>query len=243
MFHAIGELSDGDWADPHYSFSDEKFKDFLKQTKKVVSLKNTIKNKINDSVVVTFDDGHISNYFAAKYMFENNYGSADFFINPERVGDEFYMTWQHINELCCWGMSIQSHGLDHQYLSDCDDSELDRQLRDSKNIIEQHTNQPVTILAPPGGRFDKRTSQLAADLGYQCIANSQPGKVRNIDSYHFSRFAVLTGYSVNDLLSAQKKINIITLKLQMKYVVLKIIKTLLGNARYDKIRIKLIGLG
>jgi peptidoglycan/xylan/chitin deacetylase (PgdA/CDA1 family) len=241
MFHAIGKLEDGDWADPHYSYSDEKFKLFLKSVKAVVSLHFAIKNELKKAVIVTFDDGHISNYYAAKYMYENKYGTADFFVNPDHIGKPYYMSWLQLKELQSWGMSIQSHGLDHQYLSDCDDQELVRQLKESKRLIEANMDQKVTILAPPGGRFDKRTSDVAMRLGYRCIANSKPGRVWGVSNFHIPRIAVLKNYSVEDLVAAKNPLSLLVVKLKIKYMILKIIKTLLGNKQYDKFRLKLVG--
>jgi len=241
MFHAIGELESDDWADPHYSYSTDKFKEFLNSVKSIVSLQFAIEHKLKEAVVVTFDDGHISNYYAAKYIHYKGIGSADFFINPDLVGKPYYMNWQQISELCGWGMSIQSHGLDHQYFPDCDDQELMRQLKESKRLIEENINQSISILAPPGGRFDKRTSKLASELGYRCIANSKPGWVSDVSRYHVPRLAVLKNYSVQDLVSAQKPVSLLVIKLKVKYAILKVVKMLLGNRNYDKARFRLLG--
>ncbi len=241
MFHAIGELDSDDWADPHYSFSESNFREFLANVGSVVSLKFALENNLKKGVVVTFDDGHVSNYFAAKYIYENGYGTADFFINPEFVGNDFYMSWQQIGDLSEWGMSVQSHGLDHQYLSDCSDPELARQLQESKRLIEQKIGQAITILAPPGGRFDSRTTRMASEFGYQCIANSQPGRMGATFNYHIPRLAVLKHYNAHDLVSAQNLFSPLIIKLKVKYVALKIVKTLLGNRSYDLIRLKLLG--
>ncbi len=236
MFHAIGDISHNDWADPHYSYTEEKFREFLSRSKIVFSIVEAKKNNLQDGIIVTFDDGHISNYNAAKIIFDNNYGCADFFINPDKVGDENYMSWSQIRELSAMGMSIQSHGLDHQYLSDCSDDELLRQLKQSKLIIEKKIGNKVTILAPPGGRYDMRTSRMAKTLGYVCIANSQPGSISCIDSFIIPRFAVLKTYCVKSIMSTSKNISFISVRLRMKYLSLKFVKSLLGNTNYDSIR-------
>ncbi len=241
MFHAIGDVCEDDWADPHYSYSEEKFERFIKASQPVFSLKEIRCSSTKKATVITFDDGHISNYKAAKLMHDNGYGFADFFINPDKVGQPFYMNWEQIVELSEMGMSVQSHGLDHSYFTDCDGQELKRQLKQSKLIIEKHTHQPVSILAPPGGRYDLRTSKLAIGLGYQCIANSHPGKVRNTSQYLIPRLAVLKGYSVSTLTSAQNWFSPLIVKLKIKYALLKIIKLVLGNQSYDHIRGRLMG--
>jgi len=241
MFHAIGSVSESDWADPHYSCSEEVFHAFLKGAGKVSSLKESIAGKSDSKTIVTFDDGHISNYDAAKYMWENDLGTADFFINPERVGQSFYMNWDQIRELKEQGMSIQSHGLDHQYLSDCSDEELHRQLLESKRIIEKHIGTEVTILAPPGGRFDARTETLCHRIGYKHIAHSIPGHVSNSNRFLVPRISVLHHHTAEILMNAQSPLSLLILKQKIKYKVLAVAKFLLGNERYDKLRWQVLG--
>ena len=62
MFHAIGEVSKGDWADPNYSYSKDKFKELLNKLGSVSSLYDSIDLSSNTKAIFTFDDGHESNY-------------------------------------------------------------------------------------------------------------------------------------------------------------------------------------
>lgn len=242
MFHAIGEVLPDDWADAHYSYSKEQFEDFLSKVGKVSSIKDRLLNHNSTSVILTFDDGHISNFKAAEYLYENNIGTADFFINPLLVGNEYYMSWAQIKELHKMGMSIQSHGLDHQYLSDCSDEELYKQLLESKKQIEAHIDESVAILAPPGGRFDSRTVKIAKSIGYSCIANSIPGHVNGFSQFLLPRVAVLKQHSVDDLISMHSKFSSIIFKQKIKYRILRILKLILGNSRYEKFRTSILGV-
>lgn len=241
MFHAIGDIVDDDWADPHYGYDYDKFCDFLSKLGNVQSLKNARSENVITVPIVTFDDGHISNYLAAKYMVDNKLGTADFFINPEKVGTPYYMTWEHIQQLNDWGMSIQSHGLDHQYLSDCDDTELHRQLLKSKTMIEDRIDTKVTILAPPGGRYDKRVISLSKQLGYQVITNSNPGQLASTKQFLVPRMAVLQGYTVVNLLSFLEPKSALTIKIKTKHIILLVVKKILGNKQYDKLRWLVLG--
>ena len=143
------------------------------------------------------------------------------------------MNWDQIKELDAWGMSIQSHGLDHQYLSDCGDVELHRQLLLSKKIIEEKIEKKVTLLAPPGGRYES--------CGYSHILNSEPGHITNIKNILIPRMAVLKNHAVTDLISMRSKYSIRNLKSKAKYSALSIIKKLIGNTRYDRFRWYLMG--
>jgi len=241
MFHAIGSITLDDWADSHYGYCEDKFHNFLVSIGKVQSLRDAIDSGNSNTAIVTFDDGHVSNYYAAKYIHDNNFGSADFFINPEKVGLPFYMNWDQIKELNSWGMSIQSHGLDHQYLTDCDDVELHRQILLSKNIIEENIDNKVSILAPPGGRFDKRTISICKNNGYTCIANSIPGKATNLKTFLFPRISVLSHHSADELLALQNQGKYKILIKIVKYKILLMAKNILGNTVYDKLRHQVLG--
>lgn len=243
MFHAIGELADGDWADPHYSFSKDKFCEFLVKVKSVLSIEQLVAKEDKQGCVLTFDDGHVSNYWAGKYIAENGYGSANFFINPVKVGSEFYMSWVQLKELSDLGMSIQSHGLDHQFLSELNNEELSYQLAESKNIIEEKLGRTVSIIAPPGGRYDKRTIIEAKRLGYQMMPISQPGRIKKKANFLQPRIAVMNTSSVEQLLDNQYRFNLRMLNQTLKYSVLKSLKSALGNDRYERIRWFILGDG
>jgi len=242
MFHAIGDLGENDWADPLYCFSEKKFKTFLDGAEHVFCMEDLNQGDTGDSVVMTFDDGHISNYWAGKFIAEQGYGSADFFINPAHIGKDYYMNWNQVLELSSLGMSIQSHGFDHRYLSELTDIELREQLLKSKNQIEEYTKQPVKHLSPPGGRYDKRCLEQAKIIGYQSILSSQPGIVENLDHFLLPRISVKKSSRVDELLAMNRTLNPRLIMLRVRYQVLKLMKFVLGNKRYESIRWYLLGV-
>ena len=242
MLHAIGTLTQDDWADPHYCYSEENFKSLLIKAKQVFSVNDIPPEDNSQTIVLTFDDGHISNYWAGKYIADNGYGSAEFYINPAHIGKDYYMTWSQLQELADLGMSIQSHGLDHSYLSELTDAELEHQLSASKAIIESHIHQPVTRLSPPGGRYDKRCVRLAKTLGYQSILSSQPGIVKRLDAYLLPRIAVLHDSKVETLIAMANASNSDLIRSKIRYFILTLAKTALGTRNYERIRWYLLGV-
>ncbi len=242
MFHAIGEVVGNDWADPEYCLSKDLFKYFLYKSGRVSSLGSAINGEAQSPYVLTFDDGHLSNYWAGKYIYEHGYGSADFFINPEHIGKENYMTWPQVCELSRLGMGIQSHGLDHKYLSDLSDADLKNQLSKSKTMIEQHIHSQVRYLSPPGGRYDKRCLFFAKEMGYQSILNSAPGVVINRSNAIMPRIAIKKDSDIDELLRMTHRCNSSLLKLRARYQFLKLMKLILGNQLYEKIRWYLLGV-
>jgi peptidoglycan/xylan/chitin deacetylase (PgdA/CDA1 family) len=123
MYHAIGDAAGGGAgggvvaanADPHYTVGRPAFAQQLalcaRAAGAVVSARDWLAGR--SGVVVTFDDGDVSNHRVAFPMLAEARATADFFVNPAQVGTPGYATWAELREMAENGMSIQSHGLDH----------------------------------------------------------------------------------------------------------------------------------
>ena len=123
-------------------------------------------------LAMTFDDGHVSNLFAAARLRETG-GSADFFVNPAMVGTPHYLDWAQLREMDSWGMSIQSHGMHHLLLNDLTPAQVRSELADSRRAIEDALGRPCTLFAPPGGRVVPGLDDIAQELGYERICSSR----------------------------------------------------------------------
>jgi len=238
MFHSIGCEHEIAGADPHYSYDEISFVSFLKSIDKTGSLQNSLSNE-SDQPILTFDDGHKSNFKAAELIGQINGGVADFFVNPNTVGTENYLNWSELKKMNDMGMSIQSHSLDHVYLSDLSYSKQKQQLECSKKIIEDKLGGEVEILAPPGGRFNHDTVELCHYLGYKHLSVSKPG--RWTGGYISPRIAVLQTTPVNSLINCAKEETSFIRKQVLKYQFTGLAKKALGNRTYDFVRSKILG--
>ncbi len=235
MFHAVGELTPDDWADRPYACTQSNFEQMVKRTGGFDSIEHSLEQPPLSRPILTFDDGHISNYRTGLWLSEHQC-RADFFINPAHIGSAYYMNWSQIRELKNAGHSIQSHGLDHRFLSECDDIELHRQLHESKHRIEAEIDARVSLLAPPGGRYDSRCVTTARAIGYRAIACSAPGKWRSLDDFLIPRVPVMHTMSVEALLQVMQENSPLLRKLKTKYFITGCAKKLLGDSRYDRLR-------
>jgi len=238
MFHAIGEGDAIAGADPHYSFSVDNYCDFLNKIGQCTSIASSL-NEVDNKPILTFDDGHVSNYLAAEILANEYASSADFFINPNNVGDSHFLTWSQIVEMSDLGMSIQSHSLDHVYLSDLSYEQQKLQLEQSKKTIEDNIGKEVTVLAPPGGRYNEATIELCRKLGYQHISVSRPGLW--LGEYCSPRIPVLRTTAVESLATCNGKLNVHLAKTIAKYTVTGVAKKALGNGFYDIVRARILG--
>lgn len=241
MYHAVGNEVQIAGSDPHYAVTENQFREHIDCIPKSEPLAFQIENRSKvDQTCITFDDGHLSNYLVAFPLLLDRNLFAEFYINTSTVGTENFMTWTQLKEMSGSGMSIQSHGHNHHYFSDMTESEISYELKTSKELIERHIGNKVIVFAPPGGRTDKRVSRIARSLGYQCIANSRPGLISFFRSFEIPRFAIIKSTNKNVIIAWQSRWSRATIKEVVRYRIFRIAKVLLGNVRYDKIRMKLL---
>ena len=186
------------------------------------------------SVVLTFDDGHESN-FRVVFPILKQFGlRAEFFITVANVGLPGFMTWEELKLLQEAGMSVQSHGLHHQPLTELDLDVLRDELRVSKKLLEQHLGSAVNYFAIPGGFVDERVYAEILNAGYHAICNSEPGLASNgevlarvpvMHSTSLAAFSDLADRKLTSLrrMSAQRRLA-------------KAAKSLLGLRRYEALK-------
>lgn len=141
------------------------------------------------TVVLTFDDGHESNYWIAFPLLKEFGFKAVFFITTDWINTSPYMTDEMIQELRYAGMSIQSHGKTHRRLTEIGKEETREELTRSREHLSTLTQLDVTNIAFPGGFWNEDTVQLARELGYSVCCNSVRGyNDLSSDIFHLRRF-------------------------------------------------------
>lgn len=248
MYHGIHDtgVCDGIY-DSIYSVSLSGFKEHLSwlsanafNAKRINDLKGHDCEK-ND-IVITFDDGDLSNYTVAFQLLAEKNFSAEFFITTDRIGTKRSMSKAHLREMAESGMSIQSHTVSHRFLSDLTSKDIEFELKHSKETLEDITGHAVNGIALPGGRGNKEVSTIAFKLGYETICDSRMG----FNSYLSKNRMVkrLSIYRSTNLKAFKSLINgtgEYYYKMLAKERVLKIPKIILGNDLYNSIRSKCLG--
>lgn len=126
-------------------------------------------------IIITFDDGNYSDYSIA-FRILRRYGFvATFFVTVGRIGVRHYLDWDHLKEMVHGNMSIQSHSLNHFFLSDLSNGNLQKELTESKKILEDKFSLPVHFISLPGGFYCRRVLKAAQGAGYKGVATSGPG--------------------------------------------------------------------
>jgi peptidoglycan/xylan/chitin deacetylase (PgdA/CDA1 family) len=146
----------------------------------------------NDAVLLTFDDGFLSDYthVYARYVTTGRIPGFMSFIPVDFVGSPGRMSWEMIEELGRGGVAIGSHGMAHADLTAVSNVELDRELTVSKSVLEDRLGQQVTLFAFPYGRFSRRVWEAALKAGYTHLFTIQLGYHRGFESFLYSRLCL-----------------------------------------------------
>ena len=124
-------------------------------------------------IVLTFDDGFASDYEVAFPMLVALGAKADFFVNTATVGRPRYLGWPQIKEMQDAGLSFQSHSHHHVDLTRLSAAALDRQLRESKEVLEDRLGSRVRFLSTPYGLMNRKVVQAARQAGYHAVCGTR----------------------------------------------------------------------
>ncbi len=147
------------------------------------------------AVAITFDDGYKNNYTYAFPVLKKYNLAATIFIIVNEVGrhQNDRLSWEEIKIMRDSGLIfIGSHALGPEPLINIrSESEVRKQVFDSKIILEEKLGCPVVVFSYPEGRFNDKITQIVKDAGYKFAVATNPGKkISNKDVYALKRLRV-----------------------------------------------------
>lgn len=150
------------------------------------------------AILLTFDDGFLSDYTLvyARYVMTGRIPGFMSFIPVDFVGAAGRMSWQMIEELCRSGIAIGSHGMGHVDLTTVSEVELERELTQSRSMLEDRLGQEITLFAFPYGRFSRRVWEAALRAGYTHLFTIQLGHHRGFEPFLYSRLCLTNNMNV-----------------------------------------------
>jgi len=159
------------------------------------------------SVALTFDDGFESVYDHALPVLRKHRLPATVFLVAQTLTPRGQLvdwvrtppavplrtlTREQVLEMQAAGVDFQSHSWAHRDLPDLDPTECERDLRDSRELLEDLLGRPVTSLAYPRGRHDEQVRVAAERAGY-AFAVALPEQAEQPGRYAVPRVGVYHG--------------------------------------------------
>ena len=143
------------------------------------------------NIVLTFDDGYEDNYknvfsVLRKYNFRATIFLATDFIGKEMInrnGTSLKMlNWEQIAEMHESGLiDFQPHTASHVDLTSVSAAEAEKEILESKKLLEERLNKKCNSLAYPWGRYNSEIINILKHNGFGGAVTIREGVVKNSD--------------------------------------------------------------
>jgi peptidoglycan/xylan/chitin deacetylase (PgdA/CDA1 family) len=160
------------------------------------------------TAVITVDDGFADfaengwpelasrGMTATLYATTGTVGGRSTWLAPLGAGHLPMLSRQQLRDLADDGCEIGAHSVNHPQLDCLRRDEAQREVRDSKDELEQLLGRPVTTFAYPHGHHDRHVRQMVVDAGFTSAT-----AVRNALSHHADDPFALARVTVTDRFS------------------------------------------
>jgi len=180
MYHSISQHKQSD--KDVYSLSQQDFAQHVEllhelhktENSKIVKLDSTDRS----GITITFDDGYRDTLTIAAQTLADKKLPFTVFVSSANItsGDSKYLNRQELIELSnISGATIGSHGHAHTHLAKMSSQDVTRDLKHSKDWLEQIVQKPVTTLSYPHGSYNNDVVRIASELGFEFAATSKWG--------------------------------------------------------------------
>ncbi|MEW6075163.1 MAG: polysaccharide deacetylase family protein [Candidatus Omnitrophota bacterium] len=149
------------------------------------------------AIAITFDDTNEDTYLYAYPVLKAYDFTATVFVVTEYVGRPHKLTWEQIRRMQKSGLvSAGSHTISHSPLKGIKLVRiLNREIADSKVIIEKMLGSPVNLFSYPFGECNAKLKNMVKDAGYDAAVVSRPWSSCVRDTYALGRFGIFEGSS------------------------------------------------
>jgi peptidoglycan/xylan/chitin deacetylase (PgdA/CDA1 family) len=140
-------------------------------------------------VVVSFDDGYLSDYAVAMPILRRHgwAGVLNLIVDNVRPGD---LTAFQVRRLIAAGWEIDSHTVHHLDVSTLDASGLHEEIAVSRDDLRRMFHQPVDFFCYPAGRYDSAAVAAVRAAGYLGATTVNPGLARPSQAYTLDRIRI-----------------------------------------------------
>ncbi|MHB0865505.1 MAG: polysaccharide deacetylase family protein [Minisyncoccota bacterium] len=133
---------------------------------------------LGGSVVLTFDDGYRDNYTTVFPLLEQYGFPATIFVTTDFIGEPGYCSAEELREMQASGIiALEPHTLSHPKLAKLPRAEAEREMRESRRVLQEILGTTPTLFAYPYGNFSEETVGLAREAGFVGTVTVEEGAV------------------------------------------------------------------
>lgn len=159
-------------------------------------------------VVVSFDDGYLSQYQHAAKTLKALHWPGVLNLEVKNLGLAGGLSRRQVEEMARDGWEIDAHSVTHPDLTTVGAAQLERETAGARRILQRRLHLPVRFFCYPAGRFDATVEAAVKAAGYRGATTELPGAARpGGDAYALPRVRVNgsdTGQAVVDRVRASR---------------------------------------
>lgn len=139
-------------------------------------------------VVLTFDDGYLSQYVAAAPALEHFHWPGVLNLVAEGADLPDADVQKMLDANPPW--ELASHTISHADLTTLDSAELHDEVAGSRRILEDRFGVPVNNFCYPAGQYDDAAIEAVEQAGYRGATTEDPGLASADDPYALNRIEI-----------------------------------------------------
>ncbi len=144
-------------------------------------LKNIFEDKEKlkaKTIFLTFDDGYDDNYFNVLSLIKKYNVNILIFIITDLIGEDGYLNWRQIFEMKKTGLvEFGCHTKSHLDLDKLSKTELEKEILESKKIIEKKIGEISFVFSYPKGKYNDLVVETVKKRGFDLAFTVKEGTV------------------------------------------------------------------
>lgn len=138
-------------------------------------------------IVLTFDDGYISNYWAGKKLSKNG-ETGTFYLFTDTIGKYGYVSKDNIKDMHSLGLEIANHTRSHRDLRNISSYEIFKnEVINSNKILENIINDSIYHFCYPFGGFNKNIINFLEESKFKTSVTTLYGFSNKAQGFHSLR--------------------------------------------------------
>ena len=206
-YHSVGNTVDGD-IHAIYNMAPSEFEEHVATIVRFCTARAIpivpFGTNIENGLAITFDDGYVDVLTTVQPILTRHRVPFHVFITPTKLesGDHRYLNTDQLRELAGDPLvSIGAHGYEHRPLTDMSAEDAERDLRRSRESLQEILGRDVDSMSYPFGMVDERVRDAAQRAGFARAACSTWGfnhpntdrlMIRRIDMWARDRRSTVT---------------------------------------------------
>lgn len=134
-------------------------------------------------VIISFDDGYDDFYFNVYPLLQKYNIKAVNYVMPGFLGRNLHLNKNQISEMLASGLvEIGAHTVNHASLPSLQSEDAFKEIKQSKQMLDEMFSINVTSFAYPYGRYNAQTIEMVKESGFTSAVVTEEGNVISEDN-------------------------------------------------------------